>query len=250
MSTFCSLEEAFALSSAAPVAPATSQPGKPSRKHRPKGTSVPVAAPSAPDPDRQAQIQPAKDDVLSGVPAHGGAPKTTAANVIVSDGVKLDDMFPMPGDTGDGDEWEQAFILPGSRMPMSGGGGGSGAVPVDGKSTLWRQIPVPAVAPPAPLPASTGFGGAGELATLAPAEVSARLDALTRQLESLTAPAPLQSTAELFLFVAIGLLILLAIDTLLRFAVRMASGVARMSGGGRLGRGRFRFGGGYRSRWY
>jgi hypothetical protein len=244
MSTFCSLEEAFALSSAAPAAPAASQPGKPSRKHRPKSTAVPATAPSAPDPDRQAQIQPVKEDVLSGSPAHGGAPKTTAANVIVSDGVRLDDMFPLPGDTGDGDEWEQAFILPGSRMPM--GGTGTGAVPVDGKSTLWRQIPVPAVAPPAPLPA----GGAGELASLAPAEVSARLDALTRQLESLTTPAPLQSTAELFLFVAIGLLILLAIDTLLRFAVRMASGVARMSGGGRLGRGRFRFGGGYRSRWY
>ena len=106
-------------------------------------------------------------------------------------------------------------------------------------------------------PKLTAFGGggggtAGELASLAPAEVSARLDALTRQLESLTAPAPLQSTAELFLFVAIGLLILLAIDTLLRFAVRMASGAVRMSGGGllRRGGGRFRFGGGYRSRWY
>jgi hypothetical protein len=168
-----------------------------------------------------------------------------AANVIVADGVKLDDMFPLPGDTGDGDEWEKAFILPGSRMPMGGG-----AVPVDGKSTLWRQIPVPTVAPPAPLPFPSA-GSGSELAALAPADVSARLDALTRQLESLTAPAPLQSTAELFLFVAIGLLVLLAIDTLLRFAVRMASGMTRMSGGGGRRFGRFRFGGsGYRSRWY
>jgi hypothetical protein len=86
---------------------------------------------------------------------------------------------------------------------------------------------------------------------MVPAELSARLDALTRQLESLTTPAPLQSTAELFLFVAIGLLVLLAIDTLLRFAVRMASGAVRMSGGGggrRFGGGgRLRFG---RSRWF
>jgi hypothetical protein len=237
MSTFCSLEEAFALSSAAPAAPA----GK--KKHRTKAAAVPVAAPSTPDtdPDRQAQIQPVADDVLAGGPEHGSVSKLAAANVVVSDGVKLDDMFPLPGETGDGDEWEKAFILPGSRMPM--------AIPVDGKSTLWRQIPAPVVAPPAPAPMP---GSGSELAALAPAEVSARLDALTRQLESLTTPAPLQSTAELFLFVAIGLLILLAIDTLLRFAVRMASGVVRMSGGGlRRGGGRFRFGGGgYRSRWY
>lgn len=231
--------------------------GKPSKKHRVKGsregfsTAVPSAAPSAPmvDPDRQAQPQPVQEDVLAGPPGSGGgggAPATAAANVVVSDGVKLDDLFPLPGDTGDSDEWEKAFTLPGSRMPPPVAGG----VSVDGKSTLWRKIPVPPVAPPAPLPYGgvlSGPGGAtAELGSLAPTEVSARLDALTRQLESLTTPAPLQSTAELFLFVAIGLLVLLAIDTLLRFAVRMASGAVRMSGGGR----RLRFGRGFRSRWY
>jgi hypothetical protein len=244
MSAFCSLEEAFALSAPATAAPSGKSSSK---KHRSKGTAVPMAAPSTPDPDRQAQIQPTSDDVLGG-PEQAAAPKMAAANVIVADGVKLDDMFPLPGDTGDGDEWEKAFILPGSRMPMGGGGG---AVPVDGKSTLWRQIPVPTVVPPAPLPFPSA-GSGSELTALAPADVSARLDALTRQLESLTAPAPLQSTAELFLFVAIGLLVLLAIDTLLRFAVRMASGLTRMSGGGRRFGGRFgaRHFGGYRSRWY
>lgn len=239
MSAFCSLEEAFALS-----APATAPSGKSaSKKHRSKSAGVPVATPSTPDPDRQAQIQAASDDVLGG-PEQAAAPKMAAANVVVTDGVKLDDMFPLPGDTGDGEEWEKAFILPGSRMPMGGG-----AVPVDGKSTLWRQIPVPTVTPPLPFP---GVGSGSELSTLAPTEVSARLDALTRQLESLTAPAPLQSTAELFLFVAIGLLVLLAIDTLLRFAVRMTTGMVRMSGGRRLGGGRFgaRYVGGYRSRWH
>jgi hypothetical protein len=246
MSAFCSLEEAFAL--AVPSA-AT---GKSSKKHRTKVAgggrelfSVPVTTPSTPDPDRQAQIQPAKEDVLGGPPdadGGGGAPSAAAANVIVTGGVKLDDMFPLPGDTGDADEWEKAFTLPGSRMPAPA----PGAVSVDGKSTLWRQIPAPLVAPPAPLPIGSPDVGVA----LAPAELSARLDALTRQLESLTTPAPLQSTAELFLFVAIGLLVLLAIDTLLRFAVRMASGTIRMAGGGR------RFGGhyggrfGYRSKWY
>jgi hypothetical protein len=234
MSAFCSLDEAFAIAPQATV-------GKPSKKHRTKGRegfTVPISAPSTPDPDpdRQAQIQPASDDLLQGPP--GGA----ATNVVVSSsGLKLDDMFPLPGDTGDSDEWEKAFTLPGSRMPPPAP---PGAVAVDGKATLWRQIPVPIVAQPAPMP----MGGAMEMV---PAELSARLDALTRQLESLTTPAPLQSTAELFLFVAIGLLVLLAIDTLLRFAVRMASGAVRMSGGGggrRFGGGgRLRFG---RSRWF
>jgi hypothetical protein len=244
MSAFCSLDEAFAtMGGSAPPA------GKPSKKHRVKGssTAVPAAAPSAPvvDPDRQAQLQPVQEDVLGGG-GSGGAPVTAAANVVVSDGVKLDDLFPLPGDTGESDEWEKAFTLPGSRMPPPAP---PGAVSVDGKSTLWRQIPAPLVAPPAPLPYGGVLSGDG---ALAPTEVSARLDALTRQLESLTTPAPLQSTAELFLFVAIGLLVLLAIDTLLRFAVRMASGAVRMSGGGvrRFGGGRLRFGRGFRSRWY
>lgn len=242
MSAFCSLEEAFATVGA--------PPGKSSsKKHRTKsgreGFAVPTVAPSTPsvDPDRQAQIQPAGEDVLGppGSEGGGGAPAVAAGSVVVSPGgVKLDDMFPLPGETGDADEWEKAFTLPGSRMPPPAAP--SGGVSVDGKSTLWRQIPVPAVAP---LPAVVG--GGLDMAALAPADVSARLDSLTRQLESLTTPAPLQSTAELFLFVAIGLLVLLAIDTLLRFAVRMASGVTRMTGGGR------RFGGGrmrLRPRWY
>jgi len=248
MSAFCSLEEAFApAAGAAPV--------KPSKKHRMKpgreGFAVPIAAPSTPtvDPDRQTQMQPVADDVLGppGAEGGGGAPAMAAGSIVMSpSGVKLDDMFPLPGDTGDAEEWEKAFTLPGSRMPPPAP---PGAVSVDGKSTLWRQIPVPVVAAPAPIPMG-GAVASAELATLAPADVSARLDALTRQLESLTTPAPLQSTAELFLFVAIGLLVLLAIDTLLRFAVRMASGVARMSGGARgrrFGVGRVRFG---RPRWF
>jgi hypothetical protein len=70
-----------------------------------------------------------------------------------------------------------------------------------------------------------------------PSEVSQRLETLTRQLESLTTPSPMQGTAELFLFVAIGLLLLLAIDTLLRFAVSVASATGatgrKMMGGAR-----------------
>jgi hypothetical protein len=53
-------------------------------------------------------------------------------------------------------------------------------------------------------------------------DVHQRLDALTRQLDSLTSASPMQSTAELFLFIAIGLLFLLAIDTLLRCATSVA----------------------------
>ncbi len=235
MSGFCSLEEAFATAGPPPAASS----GRSSKKQRIKQrdgftSSVPAAASSVPDPDRQAQLQPPTEDVLGSGP--GGAP-TSSVGAVVVDGAttRLDDMFPLPGDTGDVEEWQKAFTLPGSRMPVMPAAP-PGGVSVDGKSTLWRQIPVPAVSAPAPAPIGS---------EMMPVELTARLDALTRQLESLTTPAPLQSTAELFLFVAIGLLVLLAIDTLLRFAVRMASSVVRMSGGGR------RFGGGgRRMRWY
>jgi hypothetical protein len=109
----------------------------------------------------------------------------------------------------------------------------NGAVAVNGQSTLWRQIPEP-------VPANQPV-----VAAPVPSEINKRLDALTRQLESLTTPTPLQSTAELFLFVAIGLLILLAIDSLLRFASgSMRSGrVGRVvvGGGGRGWRGHNRW---------
>jgi hypothetical protein len=133
----------------------------------------------------------------------------------------------MPGDTGDADAWERAFTLDGSKLP--GPARPDGSVSVAGQPTLWRQIPVPAV--------ST------ETLAPIPGDINARLDALTRQLEALTAPAPLATTAELFLFIAIGLLVLLAIDTIMRFAATMATGRARGGGGGRW---RWRGGGGGR----
>ncbi len=132
-------------------------------------------------------------------------------------GAASQDFFPLPGETAAPEEWQKAFTLEGSTVPRP-----DGAVSVAGKPTLWRNVPVPAV------PAQT----AAPIAS----EVGQRLDMLTRQLESLTAPTPMQSTAELFLFVAIGLLLLLAIDTLLRFATSMAS--KQQSGGFRTGRGR------------
>jgi hypothetical protein len=68
-----------------------------------------------------------------------------------------------------------------------------------------------------------------------PSDIQQRLDTLTKQLESLTSVTPMQSTAELFLFIAIGLLFLLAMDTLLRCATSVAisknSGSLQRGGG-------------------
>ena len=121
------------------------------------------------------------------------------------------DFFPVPGD------WSKGFTLEGSGMPVVRPDG----VSVAGKPTLWRDVPV------APVQANQN-------------DINRRLDALSRQLESLTSSAgatPMQSTAELFLFVAIGLLFILAMDTLLRCAtsVAVARGGARGSAGGSAG---------------
>ena len=156
----------------------------------------------------------------------------------------MDDLFPLPGDTGTSDEWQQAFTLEGSLVPQPQGLRADGSVSVAGKPTLWRQVGAPAVAPFQRAPANVPLQTMATNESLAPipTELSQRLDVLTRQLESLTTPTQLQGTAELFLFVAIGLLLLLAIDTLLRFAVTAGSAVMR--GGGRrmrVGRGRLRW---------
>lgn len=212
--------------------------GKIKRKHRSKGDTsvenfVPGPLSGSPDPDRPlSQMAPA-NDVLKSPQGSGGAGR-------LESGVALQDFFPLPGETADPEEWTKAFTLEGSQMPQLSAPAlqrPDGSVPVDGKSTLWRQISAPAVIQPAAVVADSMAG--------VPSEINHRLDLLTRQLDGLVTPTPLQSTAELFLFVAIGLLLLLAIDTLLRFATSLASSNGPRSRGGAYGGAR---GGAYRWR--
>jgi len=231
--SFCSLEEAFAGPSMA------ANTGKKKSKQRSgKEGFVPGPLSGTPDPDRPSVVPPPPaNDVLTGPPMD-----KSAAQMESGSAVKLDDLFPLPGDTGGVDEWEKAFTLDGSRVPSLRP---NGSAAVAGGPTLWRQAAAMVPTPSAPLTAAGGVAVSETLAAI-PSEVSTRLDTLTRQLESLTTPSPMQGTAELFLFVAIGLLLLLAIDTLLRFAVSVASaagGAKKMVGGGR---GRWMRGGGVR----
>lgn len=192
--SYCAFDEAFT----GPVVP----------KKSTKARTVPPQMAGAPQ-----QLPVAKEEVPEAM--RGSTDQGMVGRL--DSGAASQDFFPLPGETAAPEEWQKAFTLEGSNIPRP-----DGAVSVVGKSTLWRNVPVPAV------PAQT----AAPIAS----EVGQRLDMLTRQLESLTAPTPMQSTAELFLFVAIGLLLLLAIDTLLRFATSMAS--KQQSGGFRMGRGR------------
>ena len=194
-SAFCSLEEAFA----GPVMPV-----KKKKSTKSKEGFVPGPLSGSPDPD-------------NAVPEPMGPP--TASTSKPEAGMALQDFFPLPGETAEPEEWAKAFMLEPSQVPMARA---DGSVPVAGKSTMWRKIPVPATAA---APASIE-----ETLANVPANIQHRLDALTRQLDSLTTATPMQSTAELFLFIAIGLLFLLALDTLLRCATTIA--VKKMRGGG------------------
>ena len=201
---YCSFDEAFT----GPV-----MPPKLPKKKKVKEGFVPGPLPGSTDPDRMAAPPPPANDVLEGPPSSG--PPT--------DAVKLDELFPLPGETGEVETWQKAFTLEPSRIPSLPRSDGS--VSVAGQPTLWRQIPKPVAPVSTPIPS--------QLAAF-PSDINQKLETLTRQLESLTTPTPLQGTAELFLFVAIGLLMLLAIDTLLRFAVAIGkgSGRSKMNGGG------------------
>lgn len=197
---YCSLEEAFMGPQPPPKLP---------KKKKTKEGFVPGPLSGQADPDRMAMPPPPANDVLE------GPPTSSAPN----DAVKLDELFPLPGDTGEPEAWQKAFTLEGSQVPLQPQPRADGSVVVAGQPTLWRSIPVPA----APIE---------KMATI-PSDINQKLESLTRQLETLSTPTPLQGTAELFLFVAIGLLMLLAIDTLLRFAVMIGRGSSRkMSGGG------------------
>lgn len=219
-SVFAPLEEAF-------QGEVVMQPGekkKKKSKERQFETFVPTPLQSSPDTDRPAAI--------AAIPPPLKGPVQAQVVKLESQGA-THDLFPLPGNTAEPEEWQRAFML-------EGGGAGTapvhvpqryvrpnGAVAVDGHSTLWRQIPTPSVA---------------ETVAAVPADVTARLDQLTRQLESLTTGTPMQSTAELFLFVAIGLLLLLAVDTLLRFSASLARR-KQMGGMMTMGRPAVRYGG-------
>jgi hypothetical protein len=195
---YCSLEEAF-------TGPANPPPGKQPKKKRTKEHFVPSQLSSNPSEN---------DEVLA-------SSTSTKGTVPSENATSLAGLFPMPGETGDHEEWEKAFTLEPSKAPGSASATIT-PISVNGKATMWRDIPEPKVLKTEmTIPYST--------------EIHERLDKLTRQLEALshTSITPMQSTAELFLFVAIGLMFLLALDTLFRFASSMAD--RKMMGGGRSG---------------
>lgn len=173
------------------------------------------------DIDRQVPRLPPANDVLSTPASNGRLEGSSSSN-----------FFPMQGANAEPEAWQKAFLLGDMSSSVQ-----KPSFPVDGQSTLWRSVPKVATAVAAATEAPFL-----ESSVQVPDELSRRLDTLTRQLNSLTGPTPMQSTAELFLFVAIGLLLLLAIDTLLRYATAAnaastLSSIQVMSGGGGTGGG-------------
>jgi hypothetical protein len=138
-------------------------------------------------------------------------------------GAALQEFFPLPGETAEPDEWAKAFTLEGSQIPQMM------RKPAAPPADKWRAAAAAAAYP-------TIGGPVYASAAPIPSDIQQRLDTLTKQLESLTSVTPMQSTAELFLFIAIGLLFLLAMDTLLRCATSVAisknSGSLQRGGGG------------------
>ncbi len=185
-------------------------PGKKPKKERKEQPAalaegfVPNQLPASVDPDRPAARPGPVPSAMQGAAGSGAR--------LEADGSQ--EFFPLPGETAAPEEWAKAFMLEPSqaavvapptrfRGPSAIREAVTAPVPVNGLPTLWRD----AAAVVAPVTS----------------DISVRLDTLTKQLESLTAPTPMQSTAELFLFVAVGLLILLAIDSILRFATAMVT---------------------------
>jgi len=159
------------------------------------------------------------------------APPTSSGNRLQATN-DVDAGFPLPGESADGEAWTRAFTLEPSQaaaLTLQAPQWQAAGV-VSGSPTLWREA--------APTKAESGE-------SKSQMDFVQRLDRLTKQLDSLTgvSGSTMQGTAELFLFVAIGLLLLLAIDTLLRFAVHMVSSVGK-----RRIRG-LQTGGGGNSRW-
>jgi len=233
--SYCAIEEAFT-----PLVPG----GPSSKKPKKSRTFVVPAAPAGSDQETKDYSLASADDSsspaqdLSGRDPDRPAQRPAPANDILSspagngrlESLGSTDFFPMQGNNAEPEAWQKAFLLGDMSSSIQ-----KPNFQVDQKPTLWRSIQKPVAEV-----AATTTAFVDSLAPI-PDEIGRRLDSLSRQLESLTSVTPMQNTAELFLFVAIGLLLLLAIDTLLRYATATAAAPSSplqvMSGGG------YRYGG-------
>ena len=223
-SMFCSLEEAFS----GPEAP-VKEKDKKKRRHAMEQTSAAASASTttgSPSPPSQPNIPPPMGAPPAAITPAGGRLQAT----------DNDAGFPLPGESADGEAWTKAFTLEPSMHAAS-----TLAPPpwsVQGAPTLWREaaaafpaFPATAVHPPSQIQAAPMN-----------MDFTQRLDRLTKQLDALTGGSnSMNGTAELFLFVAVGLILLLAIDTLLRFAVHLVGGAATGTGKSKVMMGGRRF---------
>lgn len=206
MDMYCSLDDAFNGPMIPPGANAASKKKK--KMKEPMTGSQAVFVPG--EPDRFAEKPSIPNDVLE-------SPQTQAQAKPIVPSME-DNFFPLPGETSTPDAWQKAFMLEPDWTKSHSMSNGSDTISVDGKPTLWRQIapvPGPSSAPAASMPSTS-------VQSKNYPDIQRRLDEITQQIEAIAIPTHLQSTAELFLFVAIGLVLLLAIDILLKYATIMA----------------------------
>jgi hypothetical protein len=183
--SYCALDEAF-------LGPPAGAEVKRQKKVRPKEVPAPL-------PDVPSSSEKIGDDLMHGAP-------TGPVNRLKAQ--ESDSFFPLPGET---DSWEKAFMMDSDFTKTL-------KQPVAGEPTLWRSIPPAPQVQPLVQPQVQPQASHPHAPTTVWSDMNKRLDTLTKQLESLTSTANSQSTAELFLFIAIGLLLLLFVDTLLRYA--------------------------------
>lgn len=245
MNGLADLNTAFGLDSPDPawLEAATGKPARRNKARRDRYTEPFVPAPPSSDPDRPAQRPAPATEPLQGSPPSQGGGRLDAQEPGFERG---GEMFPFPGDTSEPEEWARAFTLEGSHTApaaptFSGIARTQGQVSVNGQPTLWRSVPIPSSS----LSASASASASVDLSRDSIQEIHQRLDKLTKQLEELGSglgtipgswmPSSIESNnADLFLFIAIGLLFLLALDTLLRFATSHSLQVpVRQMGGGR-----------------
>lgn len=191
--SYCALDEAF-------LGPPAGVEVKRHKKVRPKEVPPPL-------PDVPESSQKIKDELMLGSPT---GPSTGPVNRLKAQ--ESDSFFPLPG-SDETDSWEKAFMMDSDFTKTL-------KQPVAGEPTLWRQIqPAPPQGPIGAPPQVHASVSQNESQTPTVwSDMNKRLDTLTKQLDSLTSTTNGQSTAELFLFVAIGLLLLLFVDTLMRYA--------------------------------
>ena len=219
--SYASLEEAFPLINEGPATSVLGMQGPPVKKSKKsKKSSRDRPEPLIVEPDRPAERPPTDVDVLLGTTAQNTR-TSSASNYLVAAPDPAEDYFPYPLGADDDSnafmlqpDWAAQFALSKGIKRYSETPVAPSATPIDGYSTLWRNVPDPkyGLAKDSGTPRRDATNAVG-----IEDDLREKVDKILERLDSREYKTTERDTfSEILLFILLGVAIILLLDLFFR----------------------------------